>query len=234
MSESRTPDLPVPAAPDDEPERWLPVADYEDLYLVSTLGRVRSLPRNTTSGRIMRLVPDKHSYPYVTLTKNGVQVRRAVAILVARAFIGPCPEGKEVRHKDGHPPNCRASNLHYGTHRENMLDKRDHGTDPNTAKTHCPADHEYTPDNTLVNRQGSRVCLTCKRERALAGYYRRRSDVPKSTTRVCPQCGQEFQRSTEHGHGARKYCGDLCAAAAHADRERNRQSRLRTAAQDHQ
>ena len=31
-------------------------------------------------------------------------------------------------------------------------------------KTHCPLDHEYTPDNTFI-RNGKRVCKTCERAR---------------------------------------------------------------------
>lgn len=34
-------------------------------------------------------------------------------------------------------------------------------------KTHCPQNHEYTPDNTYVDRSGFRHCKTCRRERAL-------------------------------------------------------------------
>lgn len=153
------------------PETWLPVIDYEGLYLVSDFGRVRSLPRNTTSGRIMKLPPDKHGYPWVTLTKNGKQKRRAVHQLVAEAFIGPCPEGQEVRHKDGDPANARADNLCYGTHGENMMDAVRHGTHPTGSVTHCPQDHEYTEENTRWY-DGRRWCRQCAREHALASYYR--------------------------------------------------------------
>jgi hypothetical protein len=42
--------------------------------------------------------------------------------------------------------------------------------------THCPKDHEYTPENTISNARGSQVCRTCKNEKARAnpkkGYAR--------------------------------------------------------------
>jgi len=33
------------------------------------------------------------------------------------------------------------------------------------SKTHCPAGHEYTAENTYMHPKGSRICRTCKRER---------------------------------------------------------------------
>lgn len=37
------------------------------------------------------------------------------------AFVGPCPKGKEVNHKDGKLDNNRRTNLEYITHKRNML-----------------------------------------------------------------------------------------------------------------
>lgn len=53
-------------------------------------------------------------YPEVT----GHAVHR----LVAAAFLGPCPAGQEVMHKDDNPGNARLDNLSYGTHLENVRD----------------------------------------------------------------------------------------------------------------
>jgi hypothetical protein len=49
--------------------------------------------------------------------------------LVALAFLGPAPEGMEVRHLDGNKRNARLENLTYGTQAENYADRRIHGTD---------------------------------------------------------------------------------------------------------
>lgn len=206
---------------DATPETWLPVPDYEGIYEVSNLGQVWSFPRPRTKGGIMRLFPDKHGYPWVTLTKNGEQKRRAVHQLVAAAFIGPCPEGQEVRHKDGDPTNPRVDNLIYGTHGENMLDKREHGTDHNTAKTHCPEKHKYTPENTLINKAGSRVCLTCKRERALEWYHA--NATHKDPRVICRHCGEEFIRQPDMSAN-RKYCTEECFVAARQARQRKRRA----------
>jgi hypothetical protein len=157
--------------------RWLPIAGYEDLYEVSDAGQVWSAPRATTRGGLLRRNPNHLGYLYVTLTRCGVQRRLAVHRLVAAAFLGPCPEGQEVRHLDGNPPNCAAANLVYGTHSENMFDRRGHGTDHNANKTHCPQGHEYIPENTEVRVYAGtprRFCLACRKIAHRKTYERQR------------------------------------------------------------
>jgi hypothetical protein len=59
----------------------------------------------------------------------GGKRRTYVHILVAEAFVGPKPfKGAVVRHKDGKSSNNAASNLQWGTHLENEMDKKRHGT----------------------------------------------------------------------------------------------------------
>ena len=40
------------------------------------------------------------------------------------------------------------------------------------ARTHCPQGHEYTPENTRVNRKGQRSCKACTKEMGKRWYYR--------------------------------------------------------------
>jgi len=146
------------------PEEWRPVVGFPD-YMVSDQGRVASL-----KGREPRILQpylngrEKYPYPSVTLHGDGGRRIRTVHGIVAEAFIGPRPDGLEVRHLDGDPDNSAASNLRYGTHAENMQDRLAHGRHPMANKTHCKRDHEFTDDNTLVYR-GSRFCRACKRHR---------------------------------------------------------------------
>lgn len=111
----------------DHTERWLPVTEYEGLYEVSDLGRVRSLPRNTTRGKILSSSLS-NGYPAVTLFRNGKRKRWLVHRLVLAAFTGPCPPGQEARHGPGGKLDERLENLCYGTRSENHLDKRRDGT----------------------------------------------------------------------------------------------------------
>jgi hypothetical protein len=161
------------------------VPDYEGLYRISDRGDVWSEPRATTRGGLLRQILHKSGRFYVTLTKDGRQDRFQVHRLVLAAFDGPCPEGQEARHLDGNPANNRwepgseeermaaGGNLIWGTHSENIRDKHRHGTTWQLNVTECPQGHEYTEENTLINSKGSRVCLTCKRERSLELYYAR-------------------------------------------------------------
>lgn len=153
-------------------ERWRPVVGYEGLYEVSDQGRVRSLPRHATSGRVLKL-SHRNGYARATLSAAGRVAYPAVHRLVAYAFHGEPAAGQVlVRHLNGSPSDNRAVNLAWGTHSDNATDKRGHGRDHNASKTHCLNDHEFTPENTGRSKYG-RYCKACNRDRARAAYYRR-------------------------------------------------------------
>jgi hypothetical protein len=48
----------------------------------------------------------------------------------------------------------------------------------NAAKTHCPKNHDYTPENTRYDKNGGRVCIKCARAACLAWYYRQKKASP--------------------------------------------------------
>lgn len=148
---------------DATPEEWRPIPGYEALYEVSSIGRVRSLPRATTSGKIRKLRLNRHGRYDINLSADNRTRTFNVHVLVALAFIGPRPDGYDVRHLNGDRTDNRLANLGYSTHSENLRDRIAHGTDPNAAKTHCPQGHEYTPENTktIPSRRG-RFCRECQ------------------------------------------------------------------------
>lgn len=163
-------------------EQWRPVVGYEGYYEVSDQGRVRSVDRVVgrngglasgrpvhIRGRMRKLHRNVVSgYLCVGLTKDGVGSTRTVHGLVMEAFVGPCPDGMEIRHLDGDPENSFRSNLSYSTHSDNVMDKRAHGTDHNLVKTHCPSGHPYDDENTYVlpSRPNARYCKACHRARS--------------------------------------------------------------------
>lgn len=135
---------------------WKPVVGFEGRYEVSVTGAVRSLERRARVGNgATRLVwatllkPGLASNGYYTVAL-GRGNSRTLHSLIAEAFIGPCPTGHEVLHKDGRRINSRLSNLRYGTRRENISDAVAHGTwmSPSRAE-HCKKLRSYRADAAL-------------------------------------------------------------------------------------
>lgn len=103
-------------------EKWLPIPGY-DGYEVSDQGRVRSYRR----GQPSIIGSTKDSYPNVLLYNGRARRRFTVHSLVMLAFVGPRPDGQEVRHLNGSPKDNRLVNLKYGTSKENSADCEAHG-----------------------------------------------------------------------------------------------------------
>lgn len=80
------------------------------------------------SRRDLRQTASPGGYLFVSLYVLGKQRVAPVHRLVCETFHGPPAPGQEVRHLDGARGNNAASNLAWGTRRENMADKRRHGT----------------------------------------------------------------------------------------------------------
>ena len=115
-------------------------------YSASSFGRIRSdgrriryfLPRfggiwcvRRTQSRIIKCSwpKDRKRYAMTSVTfENGRRKPFGVHQLIALAFIGPCPPGKEVCHNNGNNRNCRPGNIRYDTPKENHKDKQLHGT----------------------------------------------------------------------------------------------------------
>jgi hypothetical protein len=143
-------------------ERWKPVVDYAGLYEVSDRGRVRSLPRPSTSGGVLR--HGRHDgYQRVGLYRNGKLRFIFVHVLVLEAFVGPRPPSHEARHLNGRRLDNRLSNLAWGSRAANQLDSVRHGTHVQARKTHCPQGHPYDEANTRRSSRGGRHCRTCSR-----------------------------------------------------------------------
>jgi hypothetical protein len=100
---------------------WKPVVGFEDAYEVSECGEVRRTgkARGATVGRVMKQHDSRAGYPMVRIVRSGEDYHAFVHRLVAAAFIGPCPIGKEVNHKDSDRTNPHFSNLEYVTRSEN-------------------------------------------------------------------------------------------------------------------
>lgn len=185
------------------PKRWLPVPDYEGLYEISSHGQAHSLRKNII---LKPSYSNTGGYPMVHLYKNGQGEGKYLHQMVMEAFVGPCPEGQEVRHLDGNPRNCRwapgneeetkaaGGNLIYGTKRENQFDQVAHGTHPWASRDCCENDHELTEDNVWIEygEDGAfvaRRCKACNRDRSAKQREKRKTDE-----RRCKEdgCGKPY------------------------------------------
>lgn len=104
-------------------EIWKDIFGYEGLYQVSTLGRVKSLPKgNYLKNRILNPYIPSHGYRTVGLRLNGKTILITVANLVARTFLNHKPCGKKivVDHIDNNRLNDNLSNIQLISHRKNV------------------------------------------------------------------------------------------------------------------
>lgn len=123
-------------------EIWLPVVSYEEFYMVSNIGNVKSLGRVTygeyrtriNNPKMLKKTPSKSrgrkgkGYFCVRLMdKDGTKKTHLIHRLVAEAFI-PNPDNKEtVNHIDGDKQNNRITNLEWNTYGENNQHAYDNG-----------------------------------------------------------------------------------------------------------
>lgn len=84
--------------------------------------------------------------------------------VVHESEIGPIPDGFQVDHLCGNPLCCNPAHLEAvppGTNNARSASP----TSENIKKTHCPREHEYSPENTGYRRGTTwRYCRTCARE----------------------------------------------------------------------
>ena len=125
------------ATPGPWDETWRDIPGFNN-YQVSCFGNVRSYlkkgnhkNKGNAHPRLLRQARRGGGYPTVSLPdRDGKYRHRSVHSLVLLAFVGECPEGKEVAHLNGIPTDNRFSNLAYVTHKENEAHKVAHGTSP--------------------------------------------------------------------------------------------------------
>ena len=115
-------------------EIWKPIVGYEGFYLVSNLGRVRSLPRNGTSGKKLKLITDRDGYKIVCLMMLGKRANKKVHRLVAESFISNPTRKPCVNHIDNDRGNNFIVNLEWVSIAENnqyMVNQQRNRCNPN-------------------------------------------------------------------------------------------------------
>ena len=106
-------------------EIWKDIPGYEGIYMISNLGRVKSMPKTVYVGAhkaklnfdeyIMRQKVRKTGYCLISLTTNGIVKDFYVHRLVASAFLDNPNNYEYINHKDRNPSNNCVDNLEWCT-----------------------------------------------------------------------------------------------------------------------
>lgn len=110
-------------------EKWKDIEEYEGLYQISNMGKIRSMDHYASNGKSIILYKGKtkklHTnkrtkYLSVMLSKNNKDRRFYIHRLVAQAFI-PNPQNlPQVNHIDGDKKNNCVNNLEWCSRSYNM------------------------------------------------------------------------------------------------------------------
>ena len=102
---------------------WRAIPDFDGSYEASDAGEIRRIGRGrgVVPGRIIKPQPLPAGYLLYSLWQGNVQHMKLGHVLIASAFIGPCPDGHEVNHKNLKNNDNRAENLEYLTRSANLL-----------------------------------------------------------------------------------------------------------------
>lgn len=102
-------------------EIWKSIEGFES-YQVSNMGNVKSLPRTTTKGGLLKLKMEKNNYMRVCLFKDKKKHYKLVHRLVLQAF-NPTEEKLDVDHEDNNKSNNCLYNLRWCSDSENNMNK---------------------------------------------------------------------------------------------------------------
>lgn len=121
-------------------ENWRPILNYEGIYEVSNLGRIRSVDRFISwegnhpvlkRGQLLINRPKpllKNQYMKQTLCKNGTRRYKNIHIAVAESFVENTYHKPFVNHINGIKNDNRAINLEWVTAKENTRHAMNLGT----------------------------------------------------------------------------------------------------------
>ena len=108
-------------------EVWKDIEGYEGLYQISSMGRVKSLPKTSliqtkysyyyraTKEMILKADKDKYGYEGISISSGGIKKRFTMHRLVAKAFISNPNNYTQINHKDENKLNNCVDNLEWCT-----------------------------------------------------------------------------------------------------------------------
>lgn len=111
-------------------ENWKDIPEWEGIYAVSDLGRVKRLAgsERCRMDRILKPMLNTRGYATAALVAAGrKQTPLVIHRLVLSAFVGPAPEGHYGNHINGDKADNRLCNIEWVTHAENIKHAYDTG-----------------------------------------------------------------------------------------------------------
>ena len=130
-------------------EIWKDIPNYEGLYQVSNLGRVKSLGKikgwYNSKEKILR-PRIKNGYYSVVLYKNNIGIEHRIHRLVAQAFIPNINNKPFVHHKNHIKTDNNVLNLAWCTNQENQIYAYNEG---NSAATYGFKGKHHTKETRL-------------------------------------------------------------------------------------
>lgn len=162
-------------------EQWKKIEFHEELYQVSSLGRIKSCQRQKE--RILEQYSNNYGETVVMLTDGENLHGIIVGKEVAKAFV-PNPNGcRYIRYKDSDKRNCRASNLEWCEMTDRMREKYQNTKSINQYDADGKylmtwdsaeqiADYFHIGRNTVYSACYKTAALTC------GSYFRYEEDVP--------------------------------------------------------
>lgn len=125
-------------------EVWKDIKGYENLYMVSNFGNIKSFYSN----KILKPKKDKDGYLLINLYKNKKSKTHKIHRLVATAFLKNINNYKEVNHKNEKKDDNRVENLEWCSHEYN-------NNYMNKNKTTSKVVYQYDVNNNFINKFNS-------------------------------------------------------------------------------
>lgn len=171
-------------------ELWKDIPNYEGLYQISNYGRIKSLKRQGTKGKIITSFEGKDGYLMIHLIQNGKNKTFAIHRLVGMAFINKYSykstfnedrslinlDDLVINHKDEDKTNNNAENLEWCTVKYNNT----YGTkiERISKKVKCietgiiyNSSREAERQTGIYHNQISKCCLKRKKFNTAGGYH---------------------------------------------------------------
>lgn len=103
----------------------------------------------------------RNGYGQISMGGRKTQRMHMTHRLVWELLVGEIPTGLELDHLCRQRSCCNPAHLEPVTRRENLVRGKTIIADA-VGRTHCIHGHEFTPENTYLDRRGKRGCRECR------------------------------------------------------------------------